>query len=272
MNHEAYSNLTFYLCVRRKSQFLRFAAALCPRSVLTTGVGTTSAGLTCAAVREGSGKEFALEAGALVLANKGVCWYVSKSSSKRTNVSGFVNVRSSEMNLIPRFTHPPLVSSSIDEFGCIRESDRTTIHEAMEQQMLSVAKAGIVCKLNCRATIVAVMNPRDCLYDNHASLSVNTGLGTPLLSRFDIIFKLVDSSDAERDSNVTTYLLNRAIAGAGFDVAEVNDDEDDAKDTPWSIEKLRAYISVVKERFHPAMSEEAAMLSFWLSLSRWESR
>jgi DNA helicase MCM9 len=156
-----------------KSQILRFAAALCPRSVLTTGVGTTSAGLTCAAVREGSGKEFALEAGALVLADKGIC--------------------------------------CIDEFGCIRNEDRTTIHEAMEQQTLSVAKAGIVCKLNCRATVIAVMNPRDCIYDNQASLATNTGLGTPLLSRFDLIFKLVDSSDAERDSNVTTYLLNRAI-------------------------------------------------------------
>lgn len=156
-----------------KSQILRFAAALCPRSVLTTGVGTTSAGLTCAAVREGNGKEFALEAGALVLADKGIC--------------------------------------CIDEFGCIRNEDRTTIHEAMEQQTLSVAKAGIVCKLNCRATVIAVMNPRDCIYDNHASLSQNTGLGTPLLSRFDLIFKLVDTSDPERDSNVTTYLLNRAI-------------------------------------------------------------
>ena len=205
-----------------KSQILRFAAALCPRSVLTTGVGTTSAGLTCAAVREGSGKEFALEAGALVLADKGVC--------------------------------------CIDEFGCIREADRTTIHEAMEQQTLSVAKAGIVCKLNCRATIVAVMNPRDCLYDIHASLSHNTRLGTPLLSRFDLILKLVDSSDAERDSKVTTYLLNRAIQGAGFDVTEVNEDDAQAKDTPWSMEKLRAYIAVVKDRFQPAMSAEAAML------------
>jgi DNA helicase MCM9 len=156
-----------------KSQILRFAAALCPRAVLTTGVGTTSAGLTCAAVREGNDKEFALEAGALVLADKGVC--------------------------------------CIDEFGCIRNEDRTTIHEAMEQQTLSVAKAGIVCKLNCRATVIAVMNPRDCIYDDQASLSANTGLGTPLLSRFDLIFKLVDSSDPERDSNVTTYLLNRAI-------------------------------------------------------------
>ena len=157
-----------------KSQILRFAATLCPRAVLTTGVGTTSAGLTCAAVREGSDKEFALEAGALVLADKGIC--------------------------------------CIDEFGCIRNEDRTSIHEAMEQQTLSVAKAGIVCKLNCRATVIAVMNPRNCIYDNQVSLAANTGLGTPLLSRFDLIFKLVDTSDAERDSNVTTYLLNRAIS------------------------------------------------------------
>ena len=202
-----------------KSQFLRFAAALCPRSVLTTGVGTTSAGLTCAAVREGTGKDFVLEAGALVLADKGVC--------------------------------------CIDEFGCIQPQDRTTIHEAMEQQTLSVAKAGIVCKLNCRATIIAVMNPKDCLYDNHASLSRNTGLGTPLLSRFDIIFKLVDTSDASRDNNITTYLLNRAIQGAEFDTAG---NDDCGGSTPWSMEKLRAYISIVKDRFNPFVSDDAALL------------
>jgi DNA helicase MCM9 len=203
-----------------KSQVLRFAAALCPRSVMTTGVGTTSAGLTCAAVREGSGSEFVLEAGALVLADKGVC--------------------------------------CIDEFGCIRKEDRTTIHEAMEQQTLSVAKGGIVCKLNCRATIIAVMNPIDCLYDNHASLSRNTGLGTPLLSRFDIIFKMVDTSDASRDSKISTYLLNRAITGAGFQCAENANGA--AGEQPWSMDKLRAYISIVKDTFNPTVGEDAALL------------
>jgi MCM AAA-lid domain/MCM P-loop domain len=108
------------------------------------------------------------------------------------------------------------------------------------------------------------MNPRDCLYDNQASLSVNTGLGTPLLSRFDIIFKLVDSSDIEREHNVTTYLLNRAIHGAGLDVVSNNDQEGEGdehqENEPWSMEKLRAYISVVKERFQPVMSDNAALL------------
>lgn len=145
--------------------------------------------------------------------------------------------------------------------GCIQDQDRTTIHEAMEQQTLSVAKAGIVCKLNCRATVIAVMNPRHCIYDNQASLSANTGLGTPLLSRFDLIFKLVDSADAERDHNVTMYLLNRAIEGAGLDVGiEERSAEKAPSGQPWSMEKLRAYIAIVKERFQPVMSDEAASL------------
>jgi len=188
-----------------KSQILRFAAALCPRSVMTTGVGTTSAGLTCAAVREGNDKEFSLEAGALVLADKGVCCIVrvpASSCGKKSSLGDTLKSHSYFLYTCCLFQ---------DEFGCIRNEDKTTIHEAMEQQTLSVAKAGIVCKLNCRATVIAVMNPRDCIYDDHASLSANTGLWTPLLSRFDLIFKLVDSSDPERDSNVTTYLLNRAI-------------------------------------------------------------
>jgi len=216
-----------------KSQLLRFAAALSPRSVLTTGVGTTSAGLTCAAVREGSSgsKEFMLEAGALVLADRGVC--------------------------------------CIDEFGCINNDDRTTIHEAMEQQTLSVAKAGIICKLNCRTTIIAATNPKGNLYQIEKSLMENTGIGSPLLSRFDLIFKMVDSSDFDRDDRIASHLLNDAIRGsAGFQTLPESSGDGSTKrrrtdkDTKklWDIEKLRAYIAHIKNRFRPTFSPEAAKL------------
>lgn len=129
----------------------------------------------------------------------------------------------------------------------------------MEQQTLSVAKAGIVCKLNCRATIVAVMNPRGCIYNDQLSLAQNTGLGTPLLSRFDLIFKLIDSSDVNRDTKVTKYLLDRAINGTGF-ACNVTMPQTNEEETPWSIEKLRAYIAIVRDRFRPVISDEAAIL------------
>ena len=203
-----------------KSVLLRFASALSPRSVLTTGVGTTSAGLTCAAVRDGSGKDFVLEAGALVLADRGIC--------------------------------------CIDEFSCIRNDDRTAIHEAMEQQTLSVAKAGIVCKLKCRTTIIAACNPKGGLYEMADSLSKNTGIGAALLSRFDLIFKLVDASDLERDSRIAAHLLNSAIRGSGF--LCLADSKMHAQEEVWNMEKLRAYIATIKSRFKAKISPPAAKL------------
>lgn len=81
----------------------------------------------------------------------------------------------------------------------------------MEQQTLSVAKAGIVAKLNCRATVIAVTNAKSGYYDHNKSFSINVGIEPPLLSRFDLIFKLIDGSDVNKDNNIATFLLNRAI-------------------------------------------------------------
>lgn len=139
-----------------KSQMLRAATMLSNRSVMTTGIGSTSAGLTVAAFRDGA--EYILEAGALVLADCGVC--------------------------------------TIDEFALIKPDDRASVHEVMEQQTISVAKAGIVCKINTRTTIIAATNPVSSQkWNPDLDLMQNTGIGTSLLSRFDLIFVMVDTRD-----------------------------------------------------------------------------
>ncbi|KAJ2795344.1 DNA helicase mcm9 [Coemansia guatemalensis] len=196
-----------------KSQFLKYAAKLVPRSVLTTGIGSTSAGLTVTAVRDGP--EWQLEAGALVLADRGLC--------------------------------------CIDEFGSIREAEKSTILEAMEQQSISVAKAGIVCKLNARCTVLAAMNPKG-KYDVQSSLAINTALSTPLLSRFDLVLVLLDSHDEQWDSRVASFLLADPSAG-GPDKDKETDHATAAADSEvsdiWPFDKVQAYIAYVKSTFQP---------------------
>ena len=152
-----------------KSWLLWFAQKLSMRSVMTTGIGTTSAGLTVAAFKDGN--EWILEAGALVLADWGVC--------------------------------------CIDEFALIKPEDRGSVHEAMEQQTLSIAKAGLVCKINARATILAATNPSnttkiDMNYNNFQ----NTGIASSLLSRFDLIFVMKDEHLTEYDQAHANFKLS----------------------------------------------------------------
>lgn len=151
-----------------KSQLLQYVARIAPRGLYTSGRGTTAAGLTAAVLRE-KGGGMSLEAGALVLADKGI--------------------------------------ACIDEMDKMRQEDRVAIHEAMEQHTVSVAKGGIVATLNARTAILAAANPALGRYEPHRTVAENISLPVTILSRFDLIFVLRDIPDKESDAKMSAHIL-----------------------------------------------------------------
>ncbi len=199
-----------------KSQLLQYVSRIAPRGLYTSGRGTTAAGLTAAVLREKTGG-MVLEAGALVLADKGV--------------------------------------ACIDELDKMRPDDRVAIHEALEQQTVSVAKGGIVATLNARAAVLAAANPSLGRYEPHRNINENINLPVTILSRFDLIFLVKDLPDPDSDSEMSSHILQLHRARHG------------SEEAPFQPDFLRKYISYAK-RIIPVLTPEAVkeLQDFYLKM------
>lgn len=158
-----------------KSALLQYVASIAPRGIYTSGRGSTAAGLTAAVVRDKMGGMI-LEAGAMVLADMGIC--------------------------------------AIDEIDKMRPEDRVAIHEAMATQTISVAKGGIVATLNARTSVLAAANPSLGRYDPYRSFTDNVNLPITILSRFDLIFVLRDEPNPQLDEKVSTHIVTLHSTGS----------------------------------------------------------
>merc|ERR1719323_2163044 len=211
-----------------KSQFLKYTEKIAPRAVFTTGQGASAVGLTAYVQRSPVTKEWTLEAGALVLADKGVCL--------------------------------------IDEFDKMNDADRTSIHEAMEQQTISISKAGIVTSLRARCAVIAAANPIGGRYDPSMTFSENVDLTEPILSRFDVLCVVRDTVDPVGDEHLARFVVGSHMRNHPMaeevDVERMENIEKRlASATNLSgVEKipqdlLKKYILYAREKVHPKLHD-----------------
>merc|ERR1739848_865731 len=209
-----------------KSQFLKYMLNIAPRAVFSTGQGASAVGLTAYVQKSQLTKEWTLEAGALVLADEGVCL--------------------------------------IDEFDKMNDQDRTSIHEAMEQQTISISKAGIVTSLQARCAVIAAANPIGGRYDPSMTFSENVDLTEPILSRFDILCVVRDTVDPTGDEHLARFVV------ASHMVSHPRADQEDEENMTRTeetlastsslagVEKipqelLKKYVIYAREKVHPKL-------------------
>ncbi|MDO5850621.1 MAG: minichromosome maintenance protein MCM [Methanobacteriaceae archaeon] len=187
-----------------KSQMLKYVSKLAPRSVYTSGKGTSGAGLTAAAVRDELGG-WSLEAGALVLGDQGnVC---------------------------------------VDELDKMRSEDRSALHEALEQQTVSIAKAGIMATLNTRCSVLAAANPKFGRFDRYKTVADQIDLPAPILSRFDLTFVIEDKPNFENDRKLAQHILKTH--------------QKESVEYEIDPELLRKYIGYARNHYNPTLTDEA---------------
>lgn len=212
-----------------KSQFLKYVQQIAPRAVFATGQGASAVGLTAYVQRSPVTREWTLEAGALVLADKGVCL--------------------------------------IDEFDKMNDADRTSIHEAMEQQSISISKAGIVTSLQARCAVIAAANPIGGRYDPSLTFAENVDLTEPILSRFDVLCVVRDQVDPVQDEKLARFVVDSHIrhhpSGNNPEDADESMEQEsqsqlDESDTgPEKIPQdlLQKYILYAREKVHPKLHQ-----------------
>ncbi|GIL82869.1 hypothetical protein Vretimale_8368 [Volvox reticuliferus] len=212
-----------------KSQFLKYLEKTAPRAVYTTGKGASAVGLTAAVQRDPITKEWTLEGGALVLADKGVCL--------------------------------------IDEFDKMNDQDRVSIHEAMEQQSISISKAGIVTQLQARCAVIAAANPVGGRYDPSRTLAENVELSDPILSRFDVLAVVRDIVDPVNDEKLASFVVDNHMKSHPVKMAREQEAREAGiqqpeEETPIPTDPdilpqdlLRKYVTYAKQNCRPTLQE-----------------